>query len=109
MEDCYVVKMIENKFVFAVFDGHMGGEASKYLEKHFAVKIEQNGGKEISNEENLKETIAEMDVTFLKKSKKRGFSSGSTICTAMIDGKDLIMANVGDSRAVAEKDGLISI
>ncbi|CAI0545596.1 unnamed protein product [Linum tenue] len=99
MED-YVVA--ENRKVdgyelglYAIFDGHSGRNVAKYLQPDFwrNPKSAIRRAYKTTDQEILEHVV--------------GRSGGSTAVTAiLIDGKTLVVANVGDSRAVLCRNGM---
>lgn len=98
--------------LFAVFDGHSGADVATYLREHLFDNILNQPGFDFWTEpmeairrayhrtdrKVLKKTKADDDDGEGKGSRRRG---GSTAVTAILmNGEELVVANVGDSRAV---------
>ncbi|CAN0911598.1 Probable protein phosphatase 2C 28 [Linum grandiflorum] len=93
--------------LYAIFDGHSGKDVAKYLRSHLfdnilnqpdfweSPKAAIRRAYKATNEEVLEKVVGD----------RRG---GSTAVTAiLVDGKTLVVANVGDSRAVLCRNGNI--
>jgi len=88
--------------LFAIFDGHGGGETSKYLKENLQrfVQAELTGTIDLEIWNALKTACVKCDAsakTFV------GGTSGSTGAIALKINGDLWIANVGDSRAIWRK------
>ncbi|ONM24025.1 putative protein phosphatase 2C 63 [Zea mays] len=99
--------------LFAVFDGHSGADVATYLREHLFdnILMDQSGSDfwtdpteairrayHRTDRKLLKKTAGDDSGEGMKKGRRRG---GSTAVTAiLINGEDLVVANVGDSRAV---------
>ncbi|CAN0911597.1 Probable protein phosphatase 2C 28 [Linum grandiflorum] len=82
--------------LYAIFDGHSGKDVAKYLRPDFweSPKAAIRRAYKATNEEVLEKVVGD----------RRG---GSTAVTAiLVDGKTLVVANVGDSRAVLCRNGV---
>ena len=114
--------------MFAVFDGHLGDSASdfaaKSIRERFLYRV--NSRAEVNKnaahfnlssssvlqllifEEALRGAITDIDTDFRRVNgyQRNGMASGSTAAVALKVGDQLLVANVGDSRAViAERRG----
>ncbi len=111
MEDRYtVVEPAPNLLLLAVWDGHGGAECSDFctgsIGAHLTHRLEQH--EQISEEPDLgivlTEVVLDLNSSFEKHWRASGGSSpspGSTATLALIrDGYELVVANVGDSRAI---------
>ncbi|EFJ26555.1 hypothetical protein SELMODRAFT_36694, partial [Selaginella moellendorffii] len=97
--------------VFAIFDGHIGSQASEFLVQNFEPKLRANlrGSLDASSSKidagvvraALEKTIAELESSFLKEAYKNRWPAGSTACVAVVTDEFMVVANVGDSRAIA--------
>nr|2I0O_A Chain A, Ser/Thr phosphatase [Anopheles gambiae] len=107
---------------FAVYDGHGGAEVAQYCSLHlptFLKTVEAYGRKEF--EKALKEAFLGFDATLLQEKvieelkvlsgdsagsdAEPGKDSGCTAVVALLHGKDLYVANAGDSRCVVCRNG----
>ncbi|KAK6922288.1 PPM-type phosphatase-like domain [Dillenia turbinata] len=105
-EDAHkVVLSCPNKKYFGVFDGHGGRKAVEYaaenLHKNIFEKLENCNGT-TTKEEAVKAAYLKTDQDFLK----LGAGSGACCLTALIEGKDIIVSNLGDCRAVLCRGGV---
>ena len=94
-------------YFFGVYDGHGGKGCSFYLKENLHININEfsSNGLKLGiekTEEKFKKEEALNEIGEIKD------SSGSCGIVAMIKGKKLIIGNVGDSRLVIFKNGLIS-
>lgn len=91
-----------NKSFFAIYDGHRGKEASKIASEvlHEVLLAEIKKDKDISDA--LEKAFIDTD----KQIEETGIESGTTAVVALFDGQNLIVANVGDSRAVLDRGRL---
>jgi protein phosphatase 1L len=91
--------------LFGVFDGHNGSQAAKYVQTHLFHNLLMN-----LDFDNIQLAITrayQQTDRNLRRLQANNFfwSSGSTACTAVLLRERLIIANVGDSRAVICKGG----
>ncbi|EKX33147.1 hypothetical protein GUITHDRAFT_156143 [Guillardia theta CCMP2712] len=84
---------------FGVFDGHSGKRASQFardqLAKYLEVDLQQLGPREA-----LQSAFMKTDASFLQRAEKENLNDGSTAATALLVGRELYVANAGDSRAI---------
>ncbi|KAL9398662.1 hypothetical protein Peur_007623 [Populus x canadensis] len=109
MEDYHVAEYRKKKNhelgLFAIFDGHLGDRVPSYLKDNLFNNIldEPNFWKDPTTA--IKNAYRSTDNFILENAMQLG-PGGSTAVTAIfIDGKDLWIANVGDSRAVVCEGG----
>jgi len=93
--------------VFAVFDGHgsMGTEASTFAVSEVGKHIRDPDVFHVKREEAFSEVLVKVNNDMHKeKTKRRGTVndtlSGTTAICVLLEGTELIVANVGDSRAI---------
>lgn len=89
---------------YGIFDGHGGVDAASFIKKNLLNFIVQdshfpNGLKKAIRSAFVKADHAFADATYLDK------SSGTTVLTALIFGRNMLIANAGDCRAVLGKQG----
>jgi len=90
--------------LFAIFDGHLGHAVPDYLQGHLFDSILKEPDFLTDTEGAVRKAYKLTDCKILEKELGRG---GSTAVTAiLIDGWKLVVANVGDSRAVISKNGV---
>eukprot|EP01102_Stenamoeba_stenopodia_P007755 TRINITY_DN2184_c0_g1_i1.p1 TRINITY_DN2184_c0_g1~~TRINITY_DN2184_c0_g1_i1.p1 ORF type:complete len:1146 (-),score=229.32 TRINITY_DN2184_c0_g1_i1:276-3713(-) len=104
MEDIVVVKRgfrgRQEEDFFAVYDGHGGRKAVRYVARNFHHLFARNLDKTGQNPiESLRKTYLSSH-TFMDE-----FSDGTTAATAYIQGNKLFVANAGDTRIVISKRG----
>lgn len=108
MEDRYDIKFAEIEghtvSLFGVFDGHAGPLAAEYLKEHLLDNVMKHPQFLEDPKLALKTTFLKTDADFLE-SVSIPRQDGSTALTAILVGDQLYVANVGDSRAIAIKDG----
>uniref|UniRef100_A0A3Q2DR42 Protein phosphatase 1L n=1 Tax=Cyprinodon variegatus TaxID=28743 RepID=A0A3Q2DR42_CYPVA len=113
MEDRFqVLTDIVNKShpsIFGVFDGHGGEAAAEFAKTHLAEALHKDEKKEkggLSYPSILEQQILTLDREMLEKLSANYNEAGTTCLVALLSDKELIVANVGDSRGVlCDKDG----
>ncbi|KAG8639233.1 hypothetical protein MANES_14G124300v8 [Manihot esculenta] len=92
--------------LYAIFDGHSGRDVAKYLQSHLFDNILSQSEFWKNPKRALKKAYKITDDEILDNID--GSRGGSTAVTAiLIDHKRLIVANVGDSRAVLCRNGVV--
>ncbi len=109
MEDFHATKIDTIKGqeigLFGVFDGHGGSRAAEYLQKHLFENLLKHPKFLDDTKSVITEVYLKTDQDFLKDEKNQNRDAGSTASTAVLVGDHLLVANVGDSRAVICKGG----
>ncbi|XP_023768365.1 probable protein phosphatase 2C 14 [Lactuca sativa] len=106
MEDTHTIVSSSNtdKGFFGVYDGHGGRKAADFVAQNLHSNIfemlEKSSGN-TTTEEVIKAAFMKTDDEFLK----QGLESGSCCVTAFIEGKELVVSNLGDCRAVLSRKG----
>ncbi|XP_068445040.1 protein phosphatase Mn(2+)-dependent 1K [Clinocottus analis] len=105
-----VSQMTDSILYFAVFDGHGGPEAADFCEKYMEKFIKDLLPKESNLEVVLSKAFLEIDKALARHfhffPKVPGVNSGSTSTVALLrDGIELVVASVGDSRAMLCRKG----
>ncbi|XP_024360174.1 probable protein phosphatase 2C 59 isoform X2 [Physcomitrium patens] len=104
MEDFHdtLISKVEGVMVglFGVFDGHGGSRAAVYVKQNLFKNL--LGHPQFVTDTNLAiaETFKKTDQEYLKADNNQHRDAGSTASTAILVGDRLLVANVGDSRAV---------
>ncbi|KAI3467603.1 hypothetical protein Pfo_024266 [Paulownia fortunei] len=107
MEDAHKIVSSSNgnKGFFGVYDGHGGSKAAEFVAENLHVKIFEmleNSSENKEKEEAVKEGYLKTDEEFLK----QGLGSGVCCVTALIEGREMVVSNLGDCRAVLCRDGI---
>lgn len=109
MEDFVYAKIseVDGQVVglFGVFDGHAGAEAAKYVKKHLFANLIKHPKFVSDTHVAIEETFKKTDSEYLQAQTNQGHDAGSTASTAILVGDRLLVANVGDSRAVISRAG----
>lgn len=109
MEDCYDLKSAkidgQTIYLFGIFDGHGGSRAAEYLKEHLFDNLTRHPKFMTHTKLAISETYRRTDSDFLAAESNTSRDDGSTASTAVLIGKRLYVANVGDSRAVISKTG----
>ncbi|XBH61566.1 hypothetical protein VPH35_115975 [Triticum aestivum] len=109
MEDFYETRVDdvdgETVGLFGVFDGHGGARAAEYVKKHLFSNLIKHPKFMTDTKAAIAETFNHTDSEFLKADSSHTRDAGSTASTAILVGGRLVVANVGDSRAVVSKGG----
>ncbi|KAK4414958.1 putative protein phosphatase 2C 27 [Sesamum alatum] len=92
---------------YGVFDGHGGKGAAQFVRDHLPRIIVEDVDFPLELEKVVTRSFMETDAAFAKScSIESTLSSGTTALTAMIFGRSLLVANVGDCRAVLSRCGV---
>ncbi|WOL20483.1 putative protein phosphatase 2C 52 [Canna indica] len=109
MEDYYDLKSakIDGQTIglFGIFDGHGGSRAAEYLKEHLFDNLIRHPKFMTDTKLAISETYKKTDSDFLDAESNSSRDDGSTASAAILIGKHLYVANVGDSRAVISKAG----
>ncbi|CAN6451034.1 unnamed protein product [Victoria cruziana] len=109
MEDFYETKIIgvDGKIVglFGVFDGHGGARAAEYVKQNLFSNLIKHPEFSSNTKSAIADAYNQTDSDFLKSENNQNRDAGSTASTAVLVGDRLLVANVGDSRAVICRDG----
>ncbi|KAH7576966.1 hypothetical protein ACOSP7_002335 [Xanthoceras sorbifolium] len=110
MED-YVVsdfkKVHDNELgLFAIFDGHLGHDVANYLQTNLFDNILKERDFWTETESAIKRAYRTTDAEILKKAFVLGKGGSTAVTAILINGQKLVVANVGDSRAVLCKNGV---
>ncbi|XP_059308444.1 probable protein phosphatase 2C 14 [Lycium ferocissimum] len=89
---------------FGVYDGHGGRKAAEFVAEnlHSYVFEMLDNGSSMTKEKAIEAAYIKIDQHFLK----QGVGSGACCVTALIEGKEIIVSNVGDCRAVLCRSGV---
>jgi protein phosphatase 1L len=90
---------------FGVFDGHGGARAAEYVQNHIFENLAAHPKFESDTALAIAESYNQTDQDYLKSENAQNKDAGSTASTAVIVGNKLLIANVGDSRAVISRAG----
>ncbi|KAJ4729771.1 Protein phosphatase 2C family protein [Melia azedarach] len=110
MED-YVVSEFkqekENELgLFAIFDGHLGHDVANYLQTHLFDNILKEQDFWTNTENAIRKAYHTTDAEILEKAFVLGKGGSTAVTAILINGQKLVVANVGDSRAVICKNGV---
>ncbi|XP_030546303.1 probable protein phosphatase 2C 58 [Rhodamnia argentea] len=110
MED-YVVsdsKQVDSKELglFAIFDGHLGHDVASYLQIHLFDSILKQPDFWTDTEAAIRRAYHTTDKEILEKALVLGKGGSTAVTVILIDGQRLVVANVGDSRAVICENGV---
>ncbi|THU72066.1 hypothetical protein C4D60_Mb04t08170 [Musa balbisiana] len=109
MEDYYDLKSAkidgQSISLFGIFDGHGGSRAAEYLRNHLFDNLTRHPKFMTDTKLAISETYKKTDSDFLDAECNTSRDDGSTASTAVLIGKHLYVANVGDSRAIVSKAG----
>lgn len=109
MEDFYETRIEgvngETIGLFGVFDGHGGARAAEYVKHNLFTNLLIHPKFISDTKSAIAETYSHTDTEFLNSENNQTKDAGSTASTAIIVGNRLLVANVGDSRAVICRGG----
>eukprot|EP00282_Hemiselmis_andersenii_P014274 CAMPEP_0114144660 /NCGR_PEP_ID=MMETSP0043_2-20121206/19643_1 /TAXON_ID=464988 /ORGANISM="Hemiselmis andersenii, Strain CCMP644" /LENGTH=356 /DNA_ID=CAMNT_0001239049 /DNA_START=108 /DNA_END=1175 /DNA_ORIENTATION=- len=99
--------------IFGVFDGHNGWMCSRRLQENFCKELmgkvaPLNLANRQQVEQVLRQEILRFEATFKEEAGQKNRPDGSTLNLCVIKGKNLVCANVGDSRSVLVRKGQAS-
>ncbi|XP_075888945.1 protein phosphatase Mn(2+)-dependent 1K isoform X3 [Nelusetta ayraudi] len=112
-EDRFQVSQMTDRILyFAVFDGHGGPEAADFCEKHMERFIKDLVTEECDLQLVLSQAFLEVDKALVKhlhfSPHGAGINPGTTCTVALLrDGIELVVASVGDSRAMLCRKGKV--
>lgn len=92
---------------FAVFDGHGGVDAARYAAVHIHANAARQPELPTDPEGALREAFRHTDEMFLWKAKREKLQSGTTGVCALITGKTLHIAWLGDSQVILVQQGQV--
>ncbi|CAI9093037.1 OLC1v1028438C1 [Oldenlandia corymbosa var. corymbosa] len=106
MEDAHKIVScpLDKKGFFGVYDGHGGSKAAEFVAENLhsnILEVLKNSSGNAPKEEEIKAGYLKTDQDFLK----QGVGSGACCVTALIEGKDIVVSNLGDCRAVLCRGG----
>ncbi|TKY74823.1 phosphatase 2C 59 [Spatholobus suberectus] len=109
MEDFYETRIdgVNGEIVglFGVFDGHGGVRAAEYVKKNLFSNLISHPKFISDTKSAIADAYNHTDSEFLKSENSHNRDAGSTASTAILVGDRLLVANVGDSRAVICRGG----
>ncbi|VFQ80054.1 unnamed protein product [Cuscuta campestris] len=91
--------------LFAIFDGHLSREVPNFLRSHLFDNILNQPNFWTEPESAIRRAYRITDSTILEKASELGKGGSTAVTAILINGKKLVVANVGDSRAVICKSG----
>ncbi|MED6216065.1 hypothetical protein PIB30_004095 [Stylosanthes scabra] len=91
--------------LFAIFDGHLGHDVASYLQNHLLHNILNQHDFWSDTESAVKRSYLETDEKILEQALVLGRGGSTAVTAILIDGQKLVVANVGDSRAVICENG----
>ncbi|XP_027101085.1 probable protein phosphatase 2C 44 isoform X2 [Coffea arabica] len=91
--------------LFAIFDGHLGDRVPSYLKDNLFNNILEQPNFWDYPELAIKNAYRSTDDLILENTRQFGPGGSTAVTAIVIDGKDLWIANVGDSRAVVCERG----
>ncbi|XP_052208113.1 probable protein phosphatase 2C 39 isoform X3 [Diospyros lotus] len=110
MEDFVVAefkKVDDNELgLFAIFDGHLSHVIPNYLRSHLFDNILKEPDFWTEMEKAIRRAYRITDTTILEKAVDLGKGGSTAVTAILINGQKLVVANVGDSRAVICKNGV---
>ncbi|KAF0894551.1 hypothetical protein E2562_001854 [Oryza meyeriana var. granulata] len=91
--------------LFGVFDGHGGARAAEFVKQNLFTNLIKHPKFFTDTKSAIAETYTSTDSELLKAETNHNRDAGSTASTAILVGDRLLVANVGDSRAVICRGG----
>jgi len=94
--------------LFAIFDGHLGDNVPSYLQKNLFQNILNEEEFWFHPRRAITKAYEKTDKAILREAPNLGPGGSTAVTAILIDGRKLLVANVGDSRAVLSKNGKAS-
>lgn len=91
--------------LFAIFDGHLSQEVPDFLRSNLFDNILKEPDFWTETEKAIRRAYRITDDTILKKSADLGRGGSTAVTAILINCQKLVVANIGDSRAVICRDG----
>eukprot|EP00195_Chlamydomonas_chlamydogama_P006956 CAMPEP_0202890740 /NCGR_PEP_ID=MMETSP1392-20130828/1052_1 /ASSEMBLY_ACC=CAM_ASM_000868 /TAXON_ID=225041 /ORGANISM="Chlamydomonas chlamydogama, Strain SAG 11-48b" /LENGTH=238 /DNA_ID=CAMNT_0049574365 /DNA_START=401 /DNA_END=1117 /DNA_ORIENTATION=- len=91
--------------LFGVFDGHGGPNAADYVRSNLFINLMQHAKFNSDLQSAIAESYESTDNQYLRQDSSSNRDDGCTAVTAVVLGHRLLVANVGDSRAVLCRGG----
>ncbi|WIA09237.1 hypothetical protein OEZ85_008645 [Tetradesmus obliquus] len=95
----------ESVGLFGVFDGHGGPNAADYVRSNLFINLLEHTKFNTDITSALVESFEGTDKQYLEHNDNASRDDGCTAVTAVVVGERLLVANVGDSRAVLSRGG----
>ncbi|KAJ6819579.1 putative protein phosphatase 2C 62 [Iris pallida] len=92
--------------LFAIYDGHLGHDVPDYLQSHLFDNILKEPDFWTDTESAIRKAYKVTDSKILEKAVELGRGGSTAVTAILVDGLKLVVANVGDSRAVICKNGV---
>ncbi|CAM8954391.1 unnamed protein product [Rhodiola kirilowii] len=92
--------------LFAIFDGHLGHDVASYLQVNLFQNILMEPDFWTETETAIKRAYHTTDKAILDQAMSLGKGGSTAVTAILINGEKLVVANVGDSRAVLSKKGV---
>ncbi|KAL2476368.1 putative protein phosphatase 2C 39 [Abeliophyllum distichum] len=92
--------------LFAIFDGHLSQDIPDYLKSHLFDNILKEPDFWTSPETAIRRAYRITDTKILEKARDMGKGGSTAVTAILINCEKLVIANVGDSRAVICKNGV---
>ncbi|XP_059661494.1 probable protein phosphatase 2C 39 [Cornus florida] len=92
--------------LFAIFDGHLSHDVPDYLSSHLFENILKEPDFWNETEHAIRKAYRLTDTNILDKAVELGKGGSTAVTAILIDCQKLVVANVGDSRAVICKNGV---
>ncbi|CAO2815510.1 unnamed protein product [Amaranthus hypochondriacus] len=107
MEDYHVAKFVQldkhELGLFAIYDGHLGDSVPAYLQKHLFANILKEEDFWTDSTRSITKAYERTDQAILNHNPDLGRGGSTAVTAILIDGQKLLVANVGDSRAVLSR------
>ncbi|XP_019440357.1 PREDICTED: probable protein phosphatase 2C 9 [Lupinus angustifolius] len=110
MEDYHVAKIFQingqELGLFAIYDGHLGDTVPAYLQKHLFSNILKEDDFWTDPSSSIIKAYETTDQAILSHNPDLGRGGSTAVTAIIINNQKLLVANVGDSRAVLSKGGV---